>query len=101
MEFKGTKGSWNKTKTIGKKTDKDAFWKNIISKDGNTICEVKGVHYGIPNNETIFNAKLISFAPEMLDMLKELLMDLDEIDYPTSMNDTVFRAEQLIKKAIE
>jgi len=35
---------------------------------------------------------------EMLEMLKELLMDLDEIDYPTSMNDTVFRAEELTKK---
>jgi len=35
---------------------------------------------------------------EMLAMLEELLMDIDEITIPTSMNKSIFNAEQLIKK---
>lgn len=97
MEFKGTKGEW---KSII--LDISDFKQACVGKDnGKAICHLWFEFDEGITEEVKANAKLISCALEMLDMLKELLIDLDEIDYPTSMNDTVLRAEQLIKKATE
>lgn len=48
-----------------------------------------------------YNAKLISCAPELFEMLKELIYDLEDIEVPTSIYDTINRAEELLKKASE
>lgn len=45
------------------------------------------------------NALLISKAPEMLEMLEELVCDLSEENLSSAMNDTIKRAEQLIKQS--
>lgn len=48
----------------------------------------------------IFDKSILAI-PEMLEMLKELLYDLEDVSIPTSMYDTVKRAKQLIKEATE
>lgn len=45
------------------------------------------------------NATLIAASPEMLEILSELISDLEEINLPTSINDTINRAKSLIAKA--
>lgn len=83
MEFKGTKGKW-----IVKHLD-DIFIENEF---GEQICEMPAK--GIIRYETWReNAQLISKAPEMLEMLKEIK------DYLGS--DKRDEVEQLIKKATE
>ena len=94
-EFKGTKGSWRQINTMGNKQDKDCFYKVVRNENSNAIAEVKGVHYGIPNEECIYNALLISKAPEMLEMLIKL-RDKEDWDINDFMD-----IEQLIKEATE
>lgn len=100
MEFKGTKGKWDyekkdqmfsifKKSTKGKLSDKD-----------NTICGIWSI-----KKVDKANALLISKAPEMLKMLKKLLINIDELEL--SNNDVeiivpiMAEAEQLIKEATE
>lgn len=101
MEFKGTRGSWKKIKTTGRKKDTDAFWKSIISENGNTICEVKGIHYGIPNNETISNALLISKAPELLSDLNDIVWLIERGATMEELEERIKTSKQLIKEATE
>lgn len=88
MEFKGTKGKWEKVGGI--------VYLDDNSKTIYPYYECEG--FGI---EKEANALLISKSPEMLKMLEELLYDLEGVSIPTSMYDTVKRAKQLIKEATE
>lgn len=97
MESKFTKGKWNKIKTTGNKQNKDAYWKSIISENGYVIAEAKGVHYGINNNECIYNALLISKAPEMFDMLSEMVKVLDHLH----VHNLSKEIKRLLKEATE
>jgi hypothetical protein len=93
-EFKGTKGKWSiKDKTSGFETD--------VHVGNIRICEVK--HY--PNEigewekdptkeEGKANAKLIACAPELLQMVKDLLMNRNHMN-----EDQIWLAKELIKKA--
>ncbi len=94
-EFKGTKGKWDKIHTMGNNQDKDCFYKIIKNSKGLTIAEAKGVHYGIKNEECIANAKLISCAPEMLEMLKEVSEEMKNEGYPELLS----KVNHIIKKA--
>jgi len=80
-EFKGTKTAFKKITTIGRTQDKNAYWKSIILEDGSTLCEVKGVHYGINNKEVKFNTDLIVDAFKVRQQinceLSELLENFD------------------------
>jgi len=81
-EFKGAKGDWIIFKT------EDEF--AIVNKDKDqAICFVP-----ILFDKSEANAKLISCAPEMLEMLKEI----DECGYDFSGWD---RLESVIKKATD
>ena len=77
MEFKGTKGVW--------KLFQEGLQKYV--KCGTRYIAL--VHYG--NEEHNANAKLISYAPEMLEML-ELLTTVYSAD-------NIEKAKLLIKKA--
>lgn len=63
MEFKGTKGKWRHSKgTV-------SIWH-----PSNTLERVALVDYKwLPTEEDYANAQLIAHAPEMLEMLKEVL----------------------------
>ena len=86
-EFKGTKGEW-KVKHLD-----DIFIENEF---GEQICEMPA--NGIIKYETWReNAKLISKAPEMLEMLQLVVNDLEERG--RAYGDIYTMAKQLIKEA--
>jgi|SRR6478735_1743546 len=74
MEFKGTKGEWVND------------GKNVIVKKssglGKLICECISKQFNSYHNteeETRANAKLISCAPEMLEMLKNSIKEINHL----------------------
>lgn len=97
MEFKGTKGKWD----VGE-IDPTRVWsddpKTCIAWSTNE-AQNRDFYIDKGLEEMKYNAKLISKAPEMLEMLKELLIDVEEINIPSSMNDTVSRLKKLIEEA--
>jgi hypothetical protein len=95
-EFKGTKEGWGKLVHHGDIKKDDCFWIQIGKPMEKIIAEVKGIHYGIDNIEATYNAKLISKAPEMLEMLEKCERTLREIHG----FDTI-EIKNLIKEATE
>ena len=102
-KFKGTKGSWEKINTLGNKQDKDCFYKTIRNENSKAIAEVKGVHYGIPNEECIHNTKLISNAPELAENLIKaiiLLKQTTEFEVLESFKLKVAELQKVLEKAL-
>lgn len=97
-EFKGTEGKWLKHVTPKHKIG--VLIGNRFLQLG-TIYEEDCLVASCCKTEEHANALLISKAPEMLEMLKELLIDLQSEAISTSMNDTINRTKQLIKEATE
>lgn len=107
METKFTKGKWR----VKHSESKDA-WNVIGTELGSRYkiarCPYLVCHSEIVNlrekTEQLANAKLISFAPEMLEMLKDVinhsraLIDVNGLKDGTTILD---RAEQLLKEATE
>jgi hypothetical protein len=95
-EFKGTRGTWkyeHDSRTITS-SGKDFF------KSSKEICTINALSIG--QIEAWGNAKLIAAAPEMLQMLKNLLDD--NISYWEADEDRasqIYEVEALIKKATE
>ena len=88
--FKGTKGKWQfvryeKTFTI------ETF--------GITNWTILQTITNEPQDES--NAKLIAFAPEMLQMLDELIYAFDKENLNSYQEERIEEAKQLIKKATE
>lgn len=85
MEFKGVKGKWNYNH------EQEA----VYSESGYVIADI------FPGGQEA-NGVLISKAPEMLEMLKTYLKDLDNI-FPrnTFYMDRMKQIQQLIKEATE
>lgn len=85
MEFKGTKGNW--------KVDEY----NNVSVGYN---EIAFLNSSTPNLESRANAKLISKAPEMLEMLKILIQDIEEEgNYSRQTGYDLEEAKNLINEA--
>ena len=88
--FKGSKGKWQfvryeKTFTI------ETF--------GITNWTILQTITNEPQDES--NAKLIAFAPEMLQMLDELIYAFDKENLNSYQEERIEEAKQLIKKATE
>lgn len=88
--FKGTKGKWQfvryeKTFTI------ETF--------GITNWTILQTITNEPQDES--NAKLIAFAPEMLQMLDELIYAFDKENLNGYQEERIEEAQQLIKKATD
>lgn len=82
MEFKGTKGKW----VLGNKE---------INNGNYSIC---AVNHHLPNQETsLANALLISKAPEMLEMLKDIRNQIEDGRTYITKDDI----DRLIKQATE
>jgi hypothetical protein len=87
MEFKGTKEKWELLK--------DNYFCEIQTKKPlKSICAINS-----NLEEYLYNALLISKAPEMLDMLNELLKELEFHGFNNST--AIYKAKQLIKEATE
>ena len=87
MKFKGTKGKWNVTNAVPNGINKLKGHIEVSSNDWSIACVFNDI------NGAKANALLISKAPEMLDMLKDVK------DYLGS--DKREQVEQLIKEATE
>jgi len=88
MEFKGTKGNWavyNNSVTRKGKLGIIMSW----DEKGQNPIEVASVY----TNQAEANAKLISCAPEMLEMLKDIV---EQENVSQSCHDSIY---DLIKKA--
>lgn len=95
-EFKGTKGKWSQ------KFEGCEPSRVIRTDDGNK--EVAQIYRYNSESEQKANALLISKAPEMLELMKELVCEFS--DYKTkaqgtSKCDAIINAEKLIKEATE
>jgi hypothetical protein len=96
MEKKYTPGPW-KIDPIGDKLDTDTI---EIFAGNKWVADAKGVHVGpLRGEEVRANAHLIAAAPELLEVLENIIEGLDEAHYPTSMNEYIKKAKQAIKKA--
>jgi hypothetical protein len=96
MEFKGTKGKWKEGLGIDLLGNNDELMQIIIfSKEVNThnIAHV----FGLSQEEVMTNALLISKAPEMLEMLKEIANQIEDGRTYITKDDI----EKLIKEATE
>jgi hypothetical protein len=97
MEFKGTKGIW-----LVQEKEVNQFGKEYIpiaTKTDNVFIDV----YGVTKKETEANAKLISCAPEMLEMLIKVNTFINEnksLNYMAELlNRDTHNLKQLIEKA--
>lgn len=91
MEFKGTKGKW-----ITEKFDLEGYEKSILILSKNDNKQIAEVNFEyLRNNDYVYNALLISKAPEMLVLLQSLVS--------SEMTPLAIRkqAKQLIKEATE
>lgn len=96
MEFKGTKGKWQYSGGDNSSID-------IVLENNSTISIDRYDRYG--NGELVGNRKemeanalLISKAPEMLEMLKELI---SSNPIHNGWHEKILKAKQLIKEATE
>ena len=91
MNFKGTKGKW-----ITEKFDMKGCEKSILILSKNSNKQIAEVNFEYLRNEDyVYNALLISKAPEMLEMLEIILQ---------SENTPIVhrkKVKQLIKEATE
>jgi len=94
MEFKGTKGDWYKTYRNGSWLIQD--YDCYIEDSKGCIAEVYWFNDGLDTAEA--NAKLISCAPEMLEMLKNISNALLMAQNPSDKM-LIEEIDQLIEKA--
>ena len=87
MEFKGTKGKWEKV-TANWDLDQCVFIEDTEKK----ICDIKSL-----SHNAIYDALLISKAPEMLEMLNRIVYNLENEECPFDEDEI----KQLIKEATE
>ena len=96
MEFKGTKDKWVVTPALGTKDNGKPVFFYIEDQNQMSIAyTIQNKYNGVSEEQEIANAKLISKAPEMLDMLLYLLF------YELVKEDVVDEVKQLIKEATE
>ena len=110
MDFKGTKGKWKYEVVYGKKRPKitvqipitEDFYKELVL---GTIGEDDCTVASCCCQEEHANALLISKAPEMLEMLEELVKSADNMFNNGDSSETYYqlinKAEKLIKEATE
>lgn len=105
-EFKGTKGKWS----IGDPTVSFPICETIIStikSDYDSERVILTIAHVMPkaSGAKKYNALLISKAPEMLEILKDIVIQGDEMFSHGEPSETYYqllnRAEFLIKKATE
>lgn len=98
MGFKGTKGNWKLA------CNEYGYYTSVRNFDNTRKVCVSRVNNQIENNA---NLLLISKTPEILEMLKEIIEQANEVVFVNSMgaSETYFqlinKAEQLIKEATE
>lgn len=100
MEFKGTQGKWK----LGKEEKCKKFNQPVINIKTNEIESFVTLYSGLAfesdlDDETKYNALLISKAPEMVYIINELIEELSFHGFNNSTS--ISKAKQLIKDATE
>lgn len=103
-KFKGSKGLF--TYSVQKGSKNNCFMAQVFNDKGKSIAEIESTDNP---EEATANAKLFSYAPEMLEALQDFINAKDEIlkalDYANNMAEDYqylfYNAEQLIKEATE
>ena len=93
MEFKGTKGKWEKVTA-----DWDLNQSVFLEDTEEIICDVKSL-----SHNAIYDALLISKAPEMLEMLQKIVLMTETCNGTFEDFREIYNSEikQLIKEATE
>lgn len=98
MEFKGTK-------VFPKYVGGDNYSIDLVFEKGNCICIDRTSRYTdeivCDRSEMEANALLISKAPEMLEMLEELVYQFEGCNNSQQEDELLEQAKQLIKQATE
>lgn len=94
MEFKGTKGKWDLHENITLNNQSGFYMQSIGSDLDNKMLVSNS--YGHTEEECLSNAKLISKAPEMLEMLVDIR---DWIDKDINVSECRTQIDELIKEA--
>ncbi len=94
---KHTPGPWIIDDFNAKDKYSSVLWYSIKDSIGTKLIEVKGIHYGVNNDEAEANANLTAAAPELLEALL-MLMDVYE-SKGQLLSFNVDIARQAIKKA--
>jgi hypothetical protein len=101
-KFKGTEEEWVQGATFFSEEDEQpVYWIDIRVGD-NKIAQVNGIHYGIPNEECVANAKLIAAAPELLNLAMLVNRISSRKSMPTEMEMLLFQeqSQKAINKAL-
>lgn len=100
IEFKGTPGPWNINNQWFGPTNA-VSWVSIENDNKNIIAEAKGKHCSIPNKECKYNARLIAVAPELLEVLQEMVyLFAGEMPKGTPRHSACKKATSIINKAL-
>ena len=100
MKTKHTPGPWIIDDLHAKDKYSSVLWYDIKDSIGTKLIEVKGIHYGVNNDEAEANANLIVAAPEMLGRLEFIVEYINTLDNPSVALQLVrAEAEESIKKA--
>ena len=99
-EFKGTKGKWVESDYPAERYTKKLYNKVVLS--GEESHEVANC-CGRTTQKAEANAKLISKAPELFEMVKKLIDKLDEYAQSFGYDESklIGEAKQLLKQATE
>ena len=92
MEFKGTKGKW-----IVSCYNEPFIFSELNGLEGNVICLPPDNNYPKSKINWKYNSKLISKAPEMLEIIQKLIERLEVLNQGNLI--LVEEAEKLIKEA--
>ena len=96
MEFKGTRGKWRKFQLPNGNM-------KITCDDWREFAEIEFKHWQNTEErrkQCLYNALLISKAPEMLEFLQSIVSDYEN-GLIEDIEDLAIRSEQLIKEATE
>ena len=114
MEQKFTEGKWHQSHRLIPNDEDGMYATQVYDDKGETICTLswypkpkeKGMHEGNPvlitGTYRDGNAKLISKAPEMYEMLNKLVKQLDEYSQVYGYDEAklIGEAEQLINSCV-
>lgn len=92
MEFKGTRGK------LHSEFYKEDLYVNIVTENGSSVAGISTTDDQF--EEAMYYGKLLSKAPEMLEMLKILIQDIEEEgNYSRQTGYDLEEAKKLIKSA--
>lgn len=73
MKTKHTPGPWIIDDSNAKDKHSSVLWYTVKDSIGTKLIEVKGIHYGVNNDEAEANANLAVAAPDLLEACNSIM----------------------------